>query len=260
MNKFKERHIKLIENAGGVITEDLFVEKVGVVITKKPTLTEAAEKLFDAMNIDDTESDAAQHAEFNSRLTYLSFKDEKSSSKNYNHKMIKEHGHRGVYNDEQITVLISGCSIETMIEFLAHNEATVARLTSSKTTAQDEPLYRVQTKSISDDFIETQKNMIRSFETTRLKNRIFIDEKSDIEKEIYNIMNIGNKAVSFTISMSIKDWHKTLIGRLSNSGVETEMIEILSDLTDQLFNEYPFFFNSKEEYFGMNNEKKYESK
>lgn len=260
MNKFKERHIKLIEGSGGKVTEDLFVEKVGLVITKKPQLTNEAKSLFDLMNIDTTESDSAQHAEFNSRLTYLAFKDEKSSSKEYNEKMIKVHGHRGVYNDEQLTVLIAGSGIETMIEFLAHNEATVARLTSSKTAAQNEPLYRVQTKNLTEDFIETQKYLIKSFETIRLKNKNLIVQNSETEKEIYNIMSTGNKAVSFTISMSIKDWHKTLIGRLSNSGVETEMIEILSDLTDLLHKEYPFFFNTKEEYFDMNNEKKYETK
>ena len=44
------------------------------------------------------------------------------------------------------------------------------------------------------------------------------------EEEVFNTLNLGNKAVSFTISMSIKDWHKVLIGRLSGSGVEDELI------------------------------------
>lgn len=260
MNKFKERHIKLIEGSGGVVTEELFVEKVGVMLTKKSGLTSDASELFSLMNIDTEETEASQHAEFNSRITYLAFKDEPSSSKEYNEKMIKEYGHRSVYNDEIVTFLIAGCSLETMLEFLAHNEATVARLTSSKTNAQDDVLYRVQTKNVSEEFIEAQKNIIQLNERTRMLNRKFIDENNSLEKEIFNIMNFGCKAVSFTITMSVKDWHKTLIGRLSNSGVESEMIEILSYVTDLLHNEYPFFFNTKEEYFAMGNEKKYESK
>ena len=58
--------------------------------------------------------------------------------------------------------------------------------------------------------------------------------------------------------MSIKDWHKVLIGRLSHHGVESEMIEVLSDIVDILNKEYPNFFNTKKEYFEMGNSKKYE--
>ena len=258
MNKFKNRHELLIEKAGGIVKEHFFVEKVGVLLTKKSSVTSDALELFADMNIDDDLSEAEQHSEFNSRLTYMSFKDEKESSKAYNDKMIKELGHRGVYNDEIVTFLIAGCSVETMLEFIAHNEATIARLTSSKTAAQDTPLYRLRIEGLSEDFINMQKFIIKRFETERIKNRNLIDESNPLEKEIFNVMNLGCKAVSFTITMSIKDWHKTLIGRLSNHGVESEMIEILNDVTDKLHSEYPYFFNTKEEYFEMGNEKKYE--
>lgn len=69
--------------------------------------------------------------------------------------------------------------------------------------------------------------------------------ETEMEKEIKNILNLGNKAVSFTISMSIKDWHKTLIGRLSNHGVETEMLEILEKVAESLKYEYPISLKIK---------------
>lgn len=256
MNKYQAKHKMLIEESGGKV-QDIFVEEVGVLLTKKPSVSEKALDLFEKLNIDNERPEYEQHAEFNSRLTYLSFKNNKESSKKYNEKMINEYGHRSVYNDEQVTFLIAGCSIETMLEFIAHNEATIARLTSSKTNAQNETLYRIRTKGLSKKFIEIQKKMIKTYlsEVATLSN-----PETDIEKEITNILNLGNKAVSFTISMSIKDWHKTLIGRLSHHGVETEMLEILEKVVEVLKTEYPIFFKNKEEYYEMNNNKKYEEK
>ena len=254
MNKFQERHKTLINNSGGLVN-DIFVEKVGVLLTKKPTLTKEAKQLFDLINIDTLATDSEQHAEFNSRLTYMSFKDKKSSSTEYNRKMIQEYGHRSVYNDEVITFLVAGSGLETMLEFIAHNEATIARLTSSKTKSQNEPLYRLRLKNFSEEFINLQKTMIKEMIELRKSNKKDFNEK---EEEVFNTLNLGNKAVSFTISMSIKDWHKVLIGRLSGSGVEDELIEIVEIIADKLNSEYPHFFNTKEEYFAMGNAKKYE--
>ena len=220
-------------------------------LTKKSSVTSQASDLFNKMNIDIEQSEAETHAEFNSRLTYLSFKDEKEDATGYHEMMIKTLGHRSIFNDEIVTFLIAGCSIETLIEFMAHNEATIARLTSSKTKSQNKPLYRLRTKGFSEDFINLQMNMITQNELMREKYESMIDSTNAEESEIFNIQTLGSKAVSFTITMSIKDWHKTLIGRLSNHGVESEMIEILNDITDLLNVEYPNFFESKEAYYAM---------
>jgi len=260
MTDFKKRHTQVILGAGGVVTDNLYVSKVGVMLTKKSSITPDAQKLFDRMNIDTEMSESQQHAEFNSRLTYLSFKEDPRSSANYHNMMIKELGHRSIYNDEIVTFLIAGCSIETMLEFMAHNEATIARLTSSKTKAQDHNLYRLRVDGQAEAFVKTQKSMIQMVEKMREEKRKTINENDPVESEVFNILSLGCKAVSFTITMSIKDWHKTLIGRLSSHGVESEMIEILNDVTDILNIEYPDFFNTKEEYYAMGNETKYETK
>ena len=249
MNKFQERHVKLIESAGGLVEDGLFVSKPGIMITKQSRITEEAKELFNLMNIDDNEDQASQHAEFNSRLTYLSFKDEKESSRQYNDDMINKYGHLSVYNDEYITFLVAGCSVETELEFIAHNEATVARLTSSKTNAQNEPLYSIQegNKEIQKEFIKEQIEL-----KSRYKNLIEC-------KEVFNMMTFGTKAVSFTITMSLKDWHKTLIGRLSHHGVELEMVRIMEDIAKMLKTEYPYLIKDIQEYYEMGNSKKYES-
>ena len=131
LNKYRQLHAKVIANSGGLVSEGLFVLRTGVIITKRSFITTEAKNLFDILNIDINTSDAEQHAEFNSRLTYLSFKEEKSSSRNYNHKMIHGFGHRSVYNDEVVTLLIAGCSVETMLEFIADMLASQSRKTVS---------------------------------------------------------------------------------------------------------------------------------
>lgn len=260
MNKFQTKHAKLINSSGGLV-DGIFVEKVGVMLMKKSTITEDAKNIFNIMNIDTNRSDSEQHAEFNSRITYLSFNDDKTDSSEYNRNMIEKHGHRSVYNDEIVTFLIAGSSIETLMEFIAHNEPTVARLTSSKTNSQNDCLYRIRTQNIEQEFIDFQKELVCTYlEKVRGTYNDPDIINTPFKKEVFNIMNLGNKAVSFTITMSVKDWHKTFIGRLSEYGVESEMLEILNDVADILKEHYPLFFNSKEEYYEMNNSKKYEQK
>ena len=115
---------------------------------------------------------------------------------------------------------------------------------------------------------DSQKNVVNTTqsnaETRKLKyleERKVLEEaerKSDDKNEVWNILVPGNKAVSFTITMSIKDWHKTLIGRLSHHGVESDMIEVLKEIASQLKILYPLFFNTIPEYFEMGNQDKYE--
>lgn len=245
MNSFQEKHKKLIEAAGGEV-DDIFVLKTGVRITKQSALRN--NYILDTMNID-TSSQEKAHAEFNARLTYLAFKDTKEDNNNYIDRMINEFQHRSIFNDEYVTFLIAGCSVETELEFIAHNEASVARLTSSKTNAQNEPLFKVFG---TDHEIYCQKEIIKKI--IKLKDPY----REQLSNEMFNMLNVGTKAVSFTITMSIKDWHKTLIGRLSNSGVETEMLDICEHIAIQLKEEYPYFFKSVEDYYDMNNGKKYE--
>lgn len=245
LNKYQRIHQQIIKAAHG-ITDDIFVLKTGVLLTKKSKLTTEAQQLFDQLNIDTARPAYEQHAEFNSRITYLSFRDKKESSATYNERMIKEYGHRSVYNDEYVTFLIAGCAVETSLEFVAHNEATIARLTSSKTKAQDAPLFKIMGYQTQPEHVEKQKKLIRQYLAQK-----------EVANELMNVLAPGSKVVSFTVTMSVKDWHKTLIGRLSKHGVETDMLEIMEEIARQLKAHYPLFFNSIEEYYAMGNTKKY---
>ena len=253
-NKFAKLHRELIESAHGIV-DDIFVLKTGVIITKKSQVTSEALALFEKMNIDTECSTHQQHAEFNSRITYLSFPEEKQDAAEYHEKLIKKYGHRSIYNDEYVTFLIAGCALETALEFTAHNEATIARLTSSKTNAQNTPLFKLLGKDKS--FHEKQKKMI--YDYLKYKDASEEEERKGKQKnEFWNILNFGNKVISFTITMSIKDWHKTLIGRLSQHGVESDMLKIMEEIAKQLKNAYPLFFNEITEYYQMGNQQKYE--
>jgi hypothetical protein len=262
MNLLKNKHIKLIQEASGKVTNDIFVEKPGVVITKVSSITNESKKIFDSMNIDLLRSESEQHAEFNSRLTYMSFKkdEDKIDSKQYNNNMVNEFKHLSIYNDEIITFLVAGVAIETELEFIAHTEATVARLTSSKTKAQFEPLYKIITFNQDEESIKNQKEIIKDYillkERHIKKYHNYLKDASSME--IFNVNTIGSKAVSFTITMSLKNWHKTLIGRLSYQGVEIDMLETMEIIATQLQKKYPLLIKSVPEYYKMNNGKKYE--
>jgi len=70
-----------------------------------------------------------------------------------------------------------------------------------------------------------------------MRNSIFNEPTTKDELEAYNYLPY--KAVSLTMSMSLKDWHKTMIGRLSNEGVEIEVQEIFKKINIELRKEYP---------------------
>jgi len=237
-----KQHIKLIKGANGCLLDNLVLFP-GVMITQITKPTEEFKKLSDLMNIDTDRPDYEQHGEFNSRITYMSFKEEVNDSKTYNEKMVNEHYHLSVYNDHHITFLLAGISLEASLEIIAHNEATVARLTSSKTKAQSNPLF------VSDGSPKQMK-YYNEMSNSRAKNTT-----GDLEND--NMMFPASKAISMTVTMSLKNWHKTLIGRLSDKGVEEEVIRVMILIRNQLFEKYPLIIKGQREYFNMNNGNKY---
>lgn len=230
----------IIEKTGGIV-EDGVVLKPGVIITSVSKNTLEAEELFKSLNLN---MDEHPHAEFNGRLTYLIFNDKVNQG--YLDRMVNQHNHLSVFNDVQITVLIAGVSIETELEFVAHNEATVSRLTSSRTNAQLEPLYVLKT--------DEEKEFLKKFK--ELKESVKKDISTKDKLESYNMLSLCSKATAFTISMSLKNWHKTFIGRLSSSGVEKEVQDVCSIICELLRKDYSIVIKTVEEYYEMNNDKK----
>jgi len=184
--------------------------------------------------------------DFNSKITYLNFKDKNLES------IVANIGHLSIYNDTYVTILIAGISVEAELELVAHNEAKIARLTSSRTKAQLEPLF-VLPKSY-----KNKKNDFKEYieKVMKLRNSIFNEPTTKDELEAYNYLLY--KAVSLTMSMSLKDWHKTMIGRLSNEGVEIEVQEIFKKINIELRKDYPNLIKDVEWYYAYNNSKKYQ--
>lgn len=230
----------IIEKSGGIV-EGSIVKKPGVMITSVSKNTVEAEELFKSLNLNMNEY---PHAEFNGRLTYLNFKDE--VDKGYVDRMVNQHKHLSVFNDVQITVLVAGVSIEAELEFVAHNEATVSRLTSSRTVAQNNPLYILT--------CEKEKNFLTEF--NKLKDSYLFESSNKDELESKNMVALCSKAVAFTISMSLKNWHKTFIGRLSHEGVEREVREVCATISELIRKDYPVIIKTVEEYYELNNSSK----
>lgn len=245
MNSFTQRHEKLIELSGGIVEENKYVSQSAVVLKSYTKLSEEFLEIIKNMNISQEQEEYLQNAEFCGRITYLSFLDNQVSTPETFPKKMIELGHLSVFNDIEVSFLIAGVSIETMLEFVAHNEGKIARLTSSKTDAQNECLYNINLKEEKEFLSNLEKN----------KDKM----KEILSNERINMLSSGTKAVSFTISMSLKDWHKTLIGRLSKNGVETEMLEVCEKIAKKLKEKYPILILDIEDYYVLNNAKKYHS-
>lgn len=252
MSKHQDRLRKLIQKAGGIV-EGNFVFQPGVEILMKTEITPQASEIFSEMNIDTSRPDYEQAGEFASRVTYMSFKDEPGDAEEYNRKMIEEYGHLSVHSCHNVTFLIAGVSVETCLELVAHSEASVARLTSSRTKAQDHPLYRIQPDSSLEDF---QINYLREL-TSQSSTDNKVEDLSKDDREILNRMNPGAKVTALTYTMRVKDFHKTFIGRLSHHGVEREMREVCEMMCNQLHELYPLIVKTPDEYYAMNNNVKY---
>jgi thymidylate synthase ThyX len=256
MTRYKEKMKQLISQADGTIEEELFVTKPGIVLLSATENSVAGKQINEDFFIDSSRPEYEQRAEFKSRITYLAFRDEAKKSASYNEKMAKEYQHLSVHGSTHIEFLIAGIALETSLELIAHNEATVGRLTSSNTKAMDDTLYRIQGNKKQRVW---QKSFIKDFLT--LRNKYYEEtlpvDFSRSDREFWNMANIGMKCTALTYSMSLKNFHKLFIGRLSPHGNEEEIQEVCKILCEQLHQEYPLVIQKAEDYYDMNNGEKY---
>ena len=240
--------LKLLHECGGTIEDELFVIDPGCKIINMTKPTNFAHNLFNKLDITN-EYEYESIGEFNARLCYLSFNNKKNNITD----TIINLGHLSVYNDIHITFLIVGVSDEVMKEFVAHNEAKVSRLTSSKTNAQKNTLYRVFGSAES---IKNQKEFINKFISLRQE---YIDNfKTKEPIEIVNMFNLGTKCSTFTFSMNIKDYHKLFIGRIPENGNEHDVRLICKKMCNSLNEIFPKLIRNCDWYEKANNNTKYD--
>lgn len=257
--KYLQRHRTLIEESGGTVEDHFFVTNPGCKIILQSQVPSEALNLFEKLYLDPKANPVDQCAELNSRLTYLSFKDEKDqfkSSKDY-HKLISQKlSHLSVWGSMSVTFMITGISIETSMELIAHSECRVARLTSSKTKAMDFPLFSLQGSFEQKEYQKYYlgKRMMERFSFERDHTHDPVQKNS---REWFNILAPGAKATSLTYTMNLKDFHKLFIGRLSSSGNETQVQEICRIMAMMLHEQYPIPIRHPDEYYAMGNNQKY---
>jgi hypothetical protein len=240
---YKAKLKDLIIESGGEISDDLFVEKVGVKIIKSTELDMDFMSKFINAKSDNLPNDYLISGKFNAQLCYLAFNKEKEDKPiEFCRKMI-QYGHLSVWNDFYVTFMIAGASDETIKEFLAHNESTCNRLTSSNTKSQIDTFYRIQGEK-HQRYI--QKKFITEF--VEMRNR-WKDELGAIEwltYEYFNLQNLGSKAGAFVYTMNLKDFKKMIKGRLPQFGNESEVREIVKMMLCQLTEKYGEIFKDSD--------------
>jgi len=245
---FKKKMIDLINKSNGIIESNMFVVEPGCIIINKTELQENANELFNDFNINNKPSYELS-GEFNARLCYLSFSNK--STKNINDTLINL-GHLSIYGDIYVTFLIAGISDEVLKEFTAHTEAKINRLTSSKTTAMNDTLYRVFG---THEEMNLQKKYILEFMV--LRNSYLKDcNELNQNKEIQNMFNIGMKSTAFTFCMSVKDYHKLFIGRMPENGNEYDIRLMCKKMCIMLHELYPKIIKEPNYYENAHNSDK----
>lgn len=155
--------------------------------------------------------------------------------------------------ENSITFLIAGISAETSMELIAHGEAKVARLTTSKTKSMDNPMYRIF-PTLHGEGIDTviQKEYINNIIKIRdeYKGKL-------VHHEVYNTLNIGCKTTALTYTMTLGDLHKLFIGRVNFNGNESEVREVIKMMIDQTHGLFPNVIKTHNEYTQMSNADKY---
>jgi len=160
------------------------------------------------------------------------------------------------FDSTQVTFLVSGIALETSLELVAHKEARVARLTSSKTLAMNLPLFRVQ-----GDDLQMTKRYLESV----LKHRTIFEEKNQPRKKVANGNELFNmtlpacKATALCYSMTLKEYHSLFIGRMGPNGNEEEVREVVRKMASQLNQRFPNHILPPQTYLNFNNAEKYKS-
>lgn len=250
MSEYREKMVALVEASGGIVTENLFVEKPGVmVLSTQDAVSEGAKIVFNKMHIWSGQSPEDQLAEFIARITYFSFPndahDSESASKHL-HTLLRNSGHTSPYEVAKLrpNVLVAGIAIETMLEIIA-NKYAIGRICSSRTDAMKNPLFRIPNappslqEKIRSFIRETEK--IHTVFNNALHRENFGALTAKDQKEIINMGHSGYKAGYMVIAADVDFWNQKLERRLADKidGVELELRGVLKQILYELLKVCP---------------------
>lgn len=223
-SRFVERTLTLVEAAGGTVDQSTFVMLPGVLLLARSHSVRDGDASVGGGGCDDA----------------------------------------GTVN---VSFLVAGASIETSLEFAAHGEASVARLTSSRTAAMRHPLIRILPHADP----STQKYYHTAMRRHRAQLRQALLRGAALEHvphaadagagrgadEIDNNADTAAKASAFVITMTLANWHRTLLGRCSRDGNEADVVDIACNIANQLHALYPLHVRNGDAYRGAHNNEKY---
>jgi adenylate kinase len=174
-------------------------------------------------------------------------------------------------NIPHATFLLAGISLETSLEFIAHHEATVARLTSSKTMAMNVPFYRLQetggggeTSPSEEGGGEMAMRMLSYLKLQQSVRTQYEIEEKPYESwgshgvELFNLTAPGCKCTAMVYTMALRDYHKLFIGRMGESGNEYEVRAVVKRMAEILHPLSPNLILTPERYLSLSNGEKYQ--
>lgn len=238
LNPFQQRLKKLIERAGGVV-QNTFVTVPGCMLWSATEPLADAVALMHDLGIDTSQPTDVQCAEFDARLTYLSFPKEAKDGRDFV-EGVSQKAHTSIFGRTFVTMLVAGVSIETELELISHPWDKDARLTSSDTKAMDQCLYRV-----SGEEVALQVRALNAIEDVLNREEFHV-----LSQYIRNRLKPCAKALVLTIGMTLTEWNWVFGSRLQREGNEPEVLEIMERLCAILHERYPLIIQTVAAYRG----------
>lgn len=222
-----------IEHAGGCIEGERFVTRVGMQPIAETALLKEGKGLCDLMNVGASSGTyAGQLAELFSRQTYLAFPNEPQNEAAYLDRVINKAGHRSVTKGSVVVHHIAGLSVAGVIDLIRHG-GDIARLTTSKTKAMNETMYRLMGS-------DSERELQRKFTEDFLSMRADIEQKFNPRKlskngdELFNVFNLQTKTLVLFHSMNLKQLYSLLKTTLVKGDAEAELRELCIDVIEKL--------------------------
>ncbi len=239
---YRERFAEIITAGGGVIEDERYVTRPGVIVMNVTESTQEADALCDLMGLDSDLESIVRVAAFDGRITYLAFPaSDNRTGEEYLREIVEGLGHTSVTARGYASVLFAGISLEDSLELVAGRAGRNARLTSSDTNAQNDTLYCLHG---SPEQHAAQRAVVEEVLAIRAR----VTPESVGGRHEHNKLNLGNRATLLHIGMCLEDWHGIFRGRLPRKGNELCVREAFARACHLLRSRFPHVIHTPADY------------
>jgi hypothetical protein len=228
----------------GAAVTNRFVQSPGVMGIAETRMLPSAQELLGTFNPKANGSDAAMLAELAARQTYLAVSTGGVETGEYVNRIVNGSGHRSVARAASITHLFTGITVPCVIELIRRG-GEIARLTTSKTKAMDQPFYRVFGEV---DEQLWQFSAIDRFKALRGSFGAELNDSSPDRRELFNLCDLQSKTIPLLHTMNLTQWHTLLKNSFASKGVNPEFRHLLALCADRLCERHPVLFLSRDSY------------